>query len=169
MKRPVSNNTRVLAIDPYSRGFGFVVMEGKDEVIDWGLKIWRLEAGDRNAWCLKHAGRLIDLYQPGVIVLENTQGKSSRRGLRVQALIKAMLAVALEHKIRIRKFAPSDIRSAFASVGTPTKHQIALEIARRLPELAVRTPRNRKPWMSEDARMSIFDAAALALAYFRPK
>ena len=166
MKRPLVNSTRVLAIDPFSRGFGFVVLEGKDDLIDWGLKIWRLQAGNRNTWCLKQAGRLIDQYQPAVVVLENITGKRSRRGLRVQELIRKMLALAQEHKIRVRRLAPSDIQKAFAPVGATTKHQIALVIARQLPELAVHTPRYRKPWMSEDARMSIFDAAAFALTLF---
>jgi hypothetical protein len=34
------------------------------------------------------------------------------------------------------------------------------------PELAPRLSRFRKPWMSEDYRMSIFDAVALALTFF---
>jgi hypothetical protein len=38
-----------------------------------------------------------------------------------------------------------------------------------LPELTARLPRVRKPWMSEDERMSIFDAAAMALTYFETR
>jgi len=41
----------------------------------------------------------------------------------------------------------------------------------RFPELAPRLPRFRKPWMSEDYRMSIFDAVAFGLTsikYFYP-
>ena len=34
----------------------------------------------------------------------------------------------------------------------------------QFPELAPRLPRFRKLWMSEDERMSIFDALSLALA-----
>jgi hypothetical protein len=44
-----------------------------------------------------------------------------------------------------------------------------MAIAKRFPELALRLPRFRKPWMSEDYRMSIFDAAAFGLAYFRSR
>ena len=46
------------------------------------------------------------------------------------------------------------------------KQEIAIAIAERFPELAPRLPRSRKPWMSEDYRMSIFDAVALALTFF---
>ena len=46
------------------------------------------------------------------------------------------------------------------------KYEIAIAIAKRFPELAPRLPRLRKPWMSEDDRMSIFDAIGLAAAFF---
>jgi hypothetical protein len=36
-----------------------------------------------------------------------------------------------------------------------------------LAELAPRLPRFRKPWMSEDYRMSIFDAVSWAVAQFQ--
>ncbi len=39
-------------------------------------------------------------------------------------------------------------------------------IAGRLPALAPRLPPFRKPWMCEDYRMSIFDAASFALTFF---
>ncbi len=39
-------------------------------------------------------------------------------------------------------------------------------IAAKFPELARYLPPERKPWMSEDLRTAIFDAAAFALAFF---
>jgi len=50
-------------------------------------------------------------------------------------------------------------------LGQP-KNRIAGVIAERLPELAPWQPPFRKPWMSEDERMSIFDAVAFALTFF---
>jgi len=32
------NERRVLAVDPLSRGVGFAVLEGNDNLIDWGIK-----------------------------------------------------------------------------------------------------------------------------------
>ena len=46
------------------------------------------------------------------------------------------------------------------------KNEIARFIAARFPELARSLPPERKPWMSEDSRMAIFDAAAFAFASF---
>jgi hypothetical protein len=48
----------------------------------------------------------------------------------------------------------------------PNKYEIACAVAERLPELAPRLAPKRRIWQSEDYRMSIFDAAALGVAYF---
>jgi hypothetical protein len=57
--------------------------------------------------------------------------------------------------------------SAFAEFGLPNKHSMAELIAKHIPALEHYLPPPRKPWMSEDARMGIFDAAALALVFFQ--
>jgi hypothetical protein len=56
---------------------------------------------------------------------------------------------------------------AFAKItAAMTKRQIAEKIAKDLPDLSLYMPPERKPWMSEHARMGIFGAAALAWMYF---
>ena len=39
-------------------------------------------------------------------------------------------------------------------------------IAQRIPAFERYVPPPRKPWMSEDARMGLFDAAGLGLVFF---
>jgi len=52
----------------------------------------------------------------------------------------------------------------FFADGQGTKHALAEILAARFPEeLGCRLPPKRRPWMSEDYRMDIFDAVALAL------
>jgi hypothetical protein len=50
---------------------------------------------------------------------------------------------------------------------TPSKYAIAEAIAKHLPAFERHLPPQRKPWMSEDSRMGIFNAAALALTFFQ--
>jgi len=51
-----------------------------------------------------------------------------------------------------------------------TKHDLAEILAKRFSEeLGSRLPPKRLPWMSEDYRMDIFDAVALALAIRKQK
>jgi hypothetical protein len=154
---------RVLALDPSIKGLGFAVMEGSDHLIDWGLKIVR---GDKNRECLKQVAGLIGLYSPDVILVEDHEHGSSRRGLRVRHLLKSILVLASKKKVRVRRVSRSAVKKALSQDSALTKHETAIEIAKRFPELAPRLPRLRKPWMSEDERMSIFDAIALAETLF---
>jgi hypothetical protein len=81
-------------------------------------------------------------------------------------LIREIRVLAGNHHIPTRGFSRQKVRQAFAALHASTKYEIALAVVGQLPELMPRLPRFRKLWMSEDERMAIFDAAALALTYF---
>lgn len=159
-----AENIRILAIDPTTRGFGFSVMEGKDYLIDWGVKEGR--ANDKDTHCLNNISELIDRYMPDVIVLEDFNGMGSKRCHRIQTLIMKIIELCKAKNIKTHSFSRSKIKEVFALHGAVTKHEIAQTIAGDFPELASRLPPPRKCYMSEDYRMSIFDAMSLALTYF---
>ena len=108
----------------------------------------------------------IKFFAPTVLVVENTAGRGFRRCARVRRLIQAIRSLAAKMEVRTRLVSRREVQTAFAPSGASTKHQIAVAIAEQLPELAGRVPPCRKPWMSEDERTNIFDAVALALAFF---
>jgi len=58
------------------------------------------------------------------------------------------------------------VLEVFGQVGAPNKERVAGVVAEHFKELAPRKPPHRKPWMSEDARGSIFDAVSFALAHY---
>ena len=64
--------------------------------------------------------------------------------------------VVLSHKLIDTKSLPSTLIFTYSHFAHPPL---------QFPELEKRLPRVRKPWMSEDERMSIFDAVALAIAH----
>ena len=163
MSRAYSNDKRVLAIDPSTRGFGFAVLEGPNRLIDWGVKETKTDKKNRS---LKLIAGLIDQYQPSVIAVEDTAAKGSRRCKRVRELIEDISKLALKRNIRVKSFARLKVKQAFAEAGASNKFEIAVAIAKRFPELQPRLPRFRKPWMSEDYRMSIFDAIGCATICF---
>jgi len=109
---------------------------------------------------------LIGQYQPSVIVLEDYAGKGSRRCQRIQWLINDISQLAAKQKIRVSR---AKVKQTFGESGASNKCEIAIAIAKRFPELTTRLPRFRKSWMSEDYRMSIFDAVALAVTSFQSK
>ncbi len=157
------NTTSVLAIVPFARGFGFVVFEGPDTLIEWGTKEGR---EDKTARSLEQVATLIAYYQPDVLVVEDYTDKSCWRRPRIRELIAAMLRVATHRGVRTRKFSRHAAKTVFLASGAQNKDEIAQVIAARFPELAPRRPPVRKPWMTEAEGMSVFDAAALGLTFF---
>ena len=158
MTRRYAATRRILAIDPYSRGFGFVVLEN-DRLVDWGLRDAR--HGTDSDLLAKVRG-LIELYRPSLIVVEDCTHRSSRRRDHGRRVIRRIVALARSRGIRTRPVSAVTVRAKFGAEGATRKHAIAGLIVARFPELAPHRPRFRKPWMSEDERQAVFDAAAAA-------
>jgi Holliday junction resolvasome RuvABC endonuclease subunit len=152
---------RILAIAPSTRGFGFAVLEGQETLVDWGVKTVQ---GDKNVQSLAKVEELLVLYQPGVLVLEDASAKNSRRSTRIRKLCQQIIKLAVARKVSVKVFSRDRVMKIFITDGQGTKHSLAEIIAKRFPEeLGSRLPPKRKLWMSEDSRMNIFDAVALAL------
>jgi len=158
-----SNITRVLALYPSASGFGYAVFEGAKEAVSFGVKI--IEA-DKNKQSMRDMKTMIEAYKPDVIVLEDYLGEGSRKSKRIQVLIESIAGFAHMKKITTRCYGRAKIRGAFAEVGAFTKPEIAETIATELPEFAPHIPPKRSIYRPESARMSIFDAAALAMTYY---
>lgn len=149
--------TRVLAIDPCRKGFGFAVLEGKRRLLDWGLAQVRAE-NDREF--LGRVANLVGRYSPALLVLQDPSDR--HRSKRAVRRIRLLGRRAASLGVRPLCVSRSEVRSRVADEAA-TKQEIALAIARLFPELEVLTPRPRRPWTSEDDRMNVFDAVALAL------
>jgi hypothetical protein len=147
---------RLLAVDPTTRGIAWALLEGTDTLVDWGTPIARPPKNERS---LGLVTELLDLCRPDVLVLEELE-KGPLRTERVQFLLEAIEEVA---RVPVRRISR---RQAYAALGPEvrTKYQCALALVERFPALTPWMPHERKPWMSEDNRMNIFDALALATA-----
>lgn len=147
------------------RGFGFVVLEGARRLVDWGVR----EVRDHSvAAALAKVEDLISLYRPTALVTEETSDRSSRRGPRVVELIEEIIARGAELGVRVETVTPWKVQGVFAAHGARTKHAIDLTLCDWFPELRVKRPPIRKPWMSEDERQAIFDAMAFAVVSRTP-
>lgn len=155
----------VLAVYPFSRGFAFVFFEGPQSPFDWGVK--EIKEKHRNTRTLDAIKKLIDRYRPEVLVIEDTTDGGWRRTSRIRKLYRMLSHVAIAEFVDLSRYRKSEVIACFAAAGARTKHEIARAIALQIPAFAHRMPRYRKQWMSEDPRQSLFDAAALALTYYR--
>ena len=82
-------------------------------------------------------------------------------------LTERLVALAERRTIEVALFSQEQIWEFFFGDAEGTKHALAKTIAERFPEeLGFRLPPRRRDWMSEDSRMAIFGAVALALAHY---
>ncbi len=157
------DNALILAVFPAVRGFGFALFHGAWVPLDWGF---RHVQGDKNESSRDKVATLLDDYAPDTLLLEDHAGEGSRRSARVETLIDEIAALADAKGICVARYSRDQIRECFAEFGATTKYEIAEAISRSLPEFPPQLPPQRKIWLPEDYRMSIFDAVSLIFTHF---
>jgi hypothetical protein len=164
MIRPDRYNL-ALAIYLTAHGFSFTLMEAPLAPVDWGIV--RRDGPEKNRRCLKTAGALLQRYRPDVLILQDTSWTGTVRPQRIANLNAAILKSAEDVGILVCAFSRDQVRAAFSSAQPLTKHAMAEAIVKHIPAFESFLPEPRKWWNSEDPRMGLFDAAALALTFFR--
>lgn len=149
----------ILSVFVNGIGFGFTVLEG-ETLIDWGAKDLRRA---KHMQSMTAFSALLEWYKPAIVVMRDDRQDRTHRGKRVQLLLRRMSGAVRRKGIPMCRVSREAIRERFAELGAKNKYEVALEIARRFPELEDRLPRARRLWEPEEYRMGIFDAAALAL------
>ncbi len=153
MKR---RSLRLLAIDLTAKGFGFALLDKRLGLLDWGFSSVPA-TGD--ATFVARVSARIDRGRPTALVLENLAPIRGREAaVRRQGLA---IKLAEERKIGLCQVSQKIVKDI---LGPGTKATIARSLAERFPELRHRMPRERTRWSTEDERMHIFDAIALAMA-----
>jgi hypothetical protein len=154
----------VLAIYPTTRGIAFALMKSPLAAIDWGIK--GAYGRDKNASFLRKVAGLLDANQPDVVVLEDPTSPRLRRSPRIGRLTRAIERLAEDQVTDVHRYSRAAVQECFGQFGAHTRYEVAATIATRVPAFERFLPPPRKLWMSEDARMGIFRAAALALTYY---
>jgi Holliday junction resolvasome RuvABC endonuclease subunit len=163
MNNTFNEESLILSVFPSVRGFGFALFHGAWVPIDWGF---RHVQGDKNEIALEKIRALIDDYAPDTVLIEDHAGEGSRRSPRVETLIDAIAALATEKGITVERYSRDQIKECFAEFDAVTKYEIAKAISESLPEFPPQLPPQRKIWLPEDYRMSIFDAVSLIFTHF---
>ena len=153
---------RIIALDVHSRSYGYVVFEGCDQLLDWGVRSFRKGANAVRVPATEKLGSLFDEFAPAVIVLNKRVAHRTRRHA---GLIGSIVRQAEQRGIPTRFFSRRAVNNAFAGHDR-NRHEVASVLATEFPELAARLPRKRRCQDNEDYRMSMFDAVALGVAYF---
>jgi len=153
----------VLGLHPSSRGFGWVLFEGRAAPFDWGTATIQ---GDKNPAALARFEELIAKYRPRVLALEAFDAQSARRAGRIRKLYRSVVHRAKTQGIDVRLYTRAQIGGTFAVVGAKTREAIAAAVADQVEALRPRLPKPRKIWESEHPSMALFCAAACALTHY---
>jgi hypothetical protein len=158
-----SEQFRIFAVSLSSRGFGYSVMESNNHLVDYGNKV---VGKDKNAWSLVHIAKMITINRPNVLVPQSMKATGTPRASRIKHLHRSVVLLAKKHEVRVVETSRTELRNTLLGSQDATKHEIATLLAERFPdELESRLPPKRKAWASEDSRMDIFDAVALAVVF----
>ena len=150
---------RYLSIAVRPQSYGFVVIED-GILIEAGVR--ECKDSDSGGCLILRLERILRTYDPRAIVL-CISGHS--RNKRRAALSRAIQTLARRMSITTVRITSISAHQFFRERGAKTKYEIAEEVVRIFPELEWKLPHKRKPWESEDSRMLIFDAAAVAIVY----
>jgi Holliday junction resolvasome RuvABC endonuclease subunit len=155
---------RVLAVALTSRGLGYAVLEGETSLIESSRTSVR--NGDKNRQCFAKVKKLTAFYRPDALILQDVTAKDSRRNPRIKALHREVMRLAAKHRLSVDLISEKQLRCLLLGNASGTKHEMAEMLTKHFTdELAFRLPPKRRPWQSEDSRMDIFDAVALAVAF----
>jgi hypothetical protein len=109
---------------------------------------------------------LLEANQPDAVVLEDPTSARLRRSARIGRLTRSIERLAEDQVVDVHRYSRQAVQECFGQFGARTRYEVAMGIATRVPAFERFLPPPRKLWMSEDARMGIFRAAALALTYY---
>lgn len=153
---------RLFAVDPTTKGFGYVIFELPFRLVEWGLAH---VSGEKYSGAIARFEQLLARFRPERVVLEDADAPGSRRQPRVRRLIEALAKVARERGFVVATVTRGAVLKCFSHDGRATKHAIAERLARDFPEIGEKLPQRRKPWQGENEGMSVFDALALAVTH----
>lgn len=162
--RPNATDEVVLAVVPTSRGIAYAAFEAPLSPIDWGLKL--IKDKDKNARSLEVVAKLCTALRPDTLVIEDMTAPDCKRSDRVRRLYALIATLAQTDNRLLAQYSRVKVKSTFREAGAITRFEIAQAIATYVPAFAYRLPKVRKLWQSEDRRLALFDAAALALTHF---
>src|SRR6266496_2562873 len=151
---------RVLALDLHPRRFGYVVLEGPDRLLDWGVRSYRRKGKPSDALIPTRLRPLLESWDLSVLILHSPTIKPRLVDRGQGRVLKRIAMEAKKYRVHLRipKEGPRKDQNSRL-----TKYENAQLVAGRFPVLRSILPEKRKPWESEDYRISIFTAAALAM------
>lgn len=166
MMKPTQRELRIMAMVVRSQRLGFAVLEGALGLLEWRVVYYEKNTEAQIAAAKKKIAGLIHLHAPSVVVLCRTRLDHAHNAPRVDSVARAIKREAALRFIPVVTVKRAVVRDAFDGLGVRSREGVAATLATMFPELQPKLPSKRKIWHGEHAIMPMFDAVALAVAYW---
>ena len=125
-----TQQTRILALDIHPRSFGYVVMEGPSQLLDWGVRrSYQKTKSHPGVLVGGRLGPLLKTWTPDVVVVRI----GGRREKGLQSLFRQ-----IRKEVDGRAFIP--IKGTDDPHPSQSKYERAVEIAARFPDIGWKLP-----------------------------
>ena len=161
-----SRELRIVAIAVRSQRLGFAVLEGSLDLVDSRTVHYRGNTVPRIEVAMKKLTSLLAHCSPSVIVIESSRLVNAPNASNVRSISRSLRYEAKARLVPLRVMKREDVRKAFRDFHARSKDAIAATTAQMFPELLPKLPPKRKIWHGEHPAMTVFDAVALAVAFW---
>jgi hypothetical protein len=167
MTNALRPGTRILALDLHPQRFGYAVLETPAELLDWGVRRrYCKHAASSDSSMQRSLQSLLEIWRPALVLIKKP---STYKTARTEMRLASLIDIVRRCRIPMRSLTDHEVRSVFGSGSNMTKYAMASMLVRQFPFLTFTLPPPRKIYRSEDYRMGIFAAIALALASAKPE
>src|SRR5216684_3378113 len=105
-----SGERRVLALDVHPRSFGFVVFEGPNRMLDWGVRSFRSGVNAVKIPSARKLLALLDEFTPSAVVIREREVGRNKKQTTILPTIKRL---ARSRRIPVRFVSRRDVNRAF--------------------------------------------------------
>ena len=158
--------SRILALDLHPGRFGYVVLEDSTELLDWGVRRnYRGPKPWRTVLIQKRLSSLLNQWEPSLVLMNEV----ARFSPQIRRIVTVIRKEARRRRLMVKLIGRAAVSGTFGEGRPIRKDEIASLLAECFPVLRWELPPKRKIWESEHYRMSIFDAAALAVSCLKQR
>jgi hypothetical protein len=104
------NEKRVLALNVHPRSFGFVVFEGPNRMLDWGVRSFRAGVNAVKVPAATKFLALLDEFRPSAVVIRE---HLTRRNAKKTKMLMMIERQARSRRIPVRCVSRRDVNRAF--------------------------------------------------------
>lgn len=124
--------TRIISIYPNTRGFAYAVMDSALDLVE--MQLISPKKFD-NLKILNLIKKVVSVYGPATILLEDCRSKHCRKGAKTKQLIRSVAAWTKKNSLNTQYYSREQIREVFSRWNAQSKYEIAEVLSRNIEKL----------------------------------